>query len=163
MGALPSRLKGRRRPRRIKRRAPKSASIPPEMETILPPNQGKRVYNIAGMFQSTVTTITHPENYKAIAMPTATRQDTVNCISEASFPSEVSPLRDQEPLNRFFGSQGYFTMPVYDQPKAVLGHQTQKARSRSMFHPKSNTLPVVPVFRRVTGTIGCLWRGRTEL
>merc|ERR1711964_718027 len=135
-----------------------------EIETILPPNQGKRVYNIAGRFQSTVTTLTHPWGYKAIATPAVTRQDTVNCVSEASFPSEVSSLRDQDPLNRFFGSQGYFTMPVplYDQPKAVLGHQTQKARSRSMFPPRSNTLPVEPVFRRVTEPcIGCLWRERT--
>merc|ERR1712098_692179 len=98
------------------------------------------------------------------AMPTRTRQDTiVSGISGASFPSVVTSscdtydtqtvtptVRDREAPNLIFSDQVFYDTVVRDQPKAALGHRTQKARSRSIFHQKSETLPVVPVFRLVT-------------
>merc|ERR1711964_786472 len=129
-----------------------------------PPKQRKRVSKIADRFQSTVTTVTNPESYKAIAMPTMTRLDTiqsiVSCISGASFPSEVSScgtydtqavtptVRDRLASTLSFGDQVFYDTAAHE-PKAALGHRTQKARSRSM-HSKSKTIPVAPVFRRVS-------------
>merc|ERR1711964_151505 len=96
---------------------------------------GKRV--------STVTWCIWPSGLPTTTTPSFTTTHAESCVPEETSQeetSEESVFDDNVCL--FFGAE--VNDNDYDRPKAALSYRAQKAKSRSMVHSKSKTIPEAP-------------------